>query len=470
MSEFHSPAHQPPHFPPPQPQGPLFSQEHNAARPHDPSGSPFASAPVTSPTPPPPPPSGRSFGWPALVACTLAAAVLGGTASAGALTALSASDVESVPGSADSAQIEQASLPGADADVASAAAIASPSVVTLGVSAGSAGGSGSGIILDQEGHVLTNTHVVTLGGTSSQGQITVQLDDGTSTSAQIVGTDPLSDLAVIKLDNAAELNLTPATFGSSGDLQVGDEAIAIGAPLGLSGTVTTGIISTLDRTITVASAAVDEPTGDQPRDDGRERFEFGTPNDLPGSARPSSAGSVFLNVIQTDASINQGNSGGALVDGHGQIVGINVAIASTGETAGSIGVGFAIPGDYAQRIAEDLIASGEASHGLLGVLAADASPDAAVNKDIVSGTGQTSSGGGFTAGALVTEVEAGSPADGAGLEPGDVITAVEGRRISDSRALTAVIREYPAEQEVDLTVDRGGEEITLQATLSAAER
>src|SRR5699024_3376892 len=251
--------------------------------------------------------------------------------------------------------------------ITAAADQASPSVVTLAVGGQGGSGSGSGIILDNEGHVLTNTHVVTLGGSAANPEIQVQLNDGRVTTAEIVGTDPLSDLAVIQLQDTE--NLTPAELGSSSDLNVGDQTIAIGAPLSLAGTVTTGIVSTLDRTIQVASAAVEpeetEPypelfqdlesegeQGEQQNPDGEGGFEFF----FPDQCQSPSQVSIYLNVIQTDAAINQGSCGGALVDSEGRVIGVNVAIASTGGGgmqggggAGSIGVGFAIPIDYAER-------------------------------------------------------------------------------------------------------------------------
>lgn len=423
--------------------------------------------------------------WTPLVVCTLTAGLLGGATAAGALTlADSAIGAESSVTQQDSSlgaenTAQQTSSSSSSSTVTAAASAASPSVVTLGVSSDSGAGSGSGIILDDQGHVLTNTHVVTLGGASANADIVAQLHDGTSVSAEVIGTDPMSDLAIIKLDGAESLDLTPAELGSSSDLSVGDQAIAIGAPLGLSGTVTDGIISTLDRTITVASSAAEEPEADSPQGQDEEGYEFFPPFQDPEAQRQlpqqRSTGSTYLNVIQTDAAINQGNSGGALIDGQGRIIGINVAIASTGsssEEAGSIGVGFAIPIDYAQRIAEDLIAEGEASHGLLGVIATDASSDSETNQAIVESfasdgqpSGATSA---FTAGALITEVDSTSPAGEAGVEAGDIVTAVEGRRIDSSSALTAAVREYPSGQSIELTIDRDGQEQTIEVTLGEA--
>jgi len=354
--------------------------------------------------------------------------------------------------------------------VTAAAAKASPSVVTLAVSEGGQGGSGSGIILDDQGHVLTNTHVVTLGGAAANPEIQVRMSDGSVSNATVVGTDPLSDLAVIQLENTE--GIQPAELGSSGELNVGDQTIAIGAPLGLAGTVTDGIVSTLNRTISVASSAVAEEeadapdTPDVPEDaEGGEGFEFYFP-DMEGSP---TQGSIHLNVIQTDAAINRGNSGGALVDDEGRVIGVNVAIASSGGSAetdaGSIGVGFAVPIDYAKRVADELIANGEVSHGLLGVtVAAAGSQDSAEQAD-PSETGMAPTMPGFTVGALIDEVPAGSPAEDGGLQTGDIITAVDDRRIEDSISLTATIREYAEGETLSITYQRNGEEAQTEVTL-----
>jgi len=218
--------------------------------------------------------------------------------------------------------------------ITAVAAKASPSVVTINVSSNSAGGSGSGIILSSDGYVLTNSHVVTLDGAASDPTITVETNDGRRLSATIVGTDPISDLAVIQVEDAT--GLQPATFADSSKLNVGDVAIAIGAPLGLAGTVTNGIVSALNRSITVASSAVPDSGPNAPQDDqqgdGSGPFDFWN-FDLPGQDAPRATGSasvIALSVIQTDAAINPGNSGGALLNSDGEVIGVNVAIATAG--------------------------------------------------------------------------------------------------------------------------------------------
>ena len=396
-------------------------------------------------TPPPPPPTSaaphwsdqpsepsqsksRGFRWPVLITGVVLAAVLGGGAGGVAVYYAGSTGATSSESVQESPQLNRTE------DVTpttEAAATASPSVVTLSVGGDEAEGSGSGIILDNEGHILTNSHVVTLGGQTAAANVQVQTSEGQVHQAEVVGTDPMSDLAVIKIE--AE-GLTPIEMGSAEDLNVGDQAVAIGAPMGLSGTVTEGIISNLDRTISVASSAVPEepemPEQESP-------FEFGLPEN---QEVPAEQGQIHLNVIQSDAAINPGNSGGALVDHAGRLIGINVAIAT--RTEGNVGLGFAIPADYAQRIADELIENGEASHGMLGV-------------SIVPSGDQN-----ISAGARVVEVVEDGPAAGADLEADDIITAVDGKSVTDPGALSATVREYPAGSEVELTVVRDGEEFT----------
>ncbi|MEE1620338.1 S1C family serine protease [Zafaria sp. Z1313] len=388
----------------------------------------------------------KRFGAPVLIAGMLAAALVGGGSAVGANYLLAGGQVQAAATAAANGEAVVINNPENVTAVTAAAAKATPSVVTIEVSDGSQGGSGSGIILDDDGHILTNTHVVTLGGATASPDVAVRTADGKVHSASIVGTDPLSDLAVIKID--AE-GLTPASLGSSSALNVGDTAIAIGAPLGLSGTVTDGIVSKLNRTISVASSAVPESTGAEEGGDGGDQFNFQFPGE--GQQQSSGTGSIYINVIQTDAAINHGNSGGALVDVEGNIIGVNVAIASSGSSSsgsdsGSIGVGFAIPIDYAQRIAQDLINEGKATHGLLGVTVSAQPAD--------TGNSQTS----FSVGAAVREVTEGSPAADAGLRPGDVITGVGDRVVEDSNSLTAVVREYAAGDTATVRFTRGGQE------------
>ena len=353
----------------------------------------------------------------------------------------------------------------ADATTITAVAVkASPSVVTINV-AGNSGnntsssGTGSGVILSNDGYILTNTHVVTLDGASADAAINVETSDGRLLSAELVGTDPIYDLAVIKVDGVT--NLTPAEFADSSKLNVGDTAIAIGAPLGLAGTVTNGIVSALNRSITVASSAAPEDTSEDAPDSSESPFDFWN-FDLPGEegeAAPDTSGTISLSVIQTDAAINPGNSGGALLDDEGKVIGINVAIASAGgtsATAGSIGVGFAIPGNAAQRIAQEIIDNGFATHGLLGagVQPVEASSD----------------GSETVVGALLAEISEGGAAEAAGLQEGDIVTQLNGIPITNPTDLTAQVRILAAGTTVEVTYVRNGTANTVEATLGELEQ
>ncbi len=427
-----------------------------------PYGTPTAQEHATAfgaPLPPARNKAPKKFTSGALIVGMVAAALVGAGSAVGTNYVMDASPAATVSSSTTPQGDVVINNPKNVTAVTAAAAKASPSVVTIDVAGNSEAGSGSGVILDKAGHILTNTHVVTLGGTTSSPKIAVRTSDGKVHDATVVGTDPLSDLAVIKIEAQ---DLVPATLGASGSLNVGDTAIAIGAPLGLSGTVTDGIISTLNRTISVASSAVPKQSeGTDPNGNGNQfNFQFpGAPQQQ--QQQPSgSTGSIFINVIQTDAAINHGNSGGALVDVNGNIIGVNVAIASSGSSAGSssdsgsIGVGFAIPIDYAKRIANDIIDNGSATHGLLGVT---------VQAKAANANGGNSSS--FSVGAEVKSVVPDSPAAKAGLKEGDLITGVDARSISDSTSLTAAIREIPAGGTAEVHYTRGGAEETATVTV-----
>lgn len=407
--------------------------------------------PVHYPVPPEKPSKNKkSFSGSTLIAGMVAAALVGGVTAAGT-TYLMNDNAGSSAVTSSPREGVVINNPDKVTEVTAAAAKASPSVVTIEVSGNGSGGSGSGIVLDDKGNILTNTHVVTLGGEVANPKISVQMNDGTVHSATVVGTDPLSDLAVI---NIQADGLVPATLGSSAELNVGDTAVAIGAPLGLSGTVTDGIISTLNRTISIASSAVPEESDQSDGGDGNQ-FNFQFPGQE--QQQQQSSGSIYVNVIQTDAAINHGNSGGALVDANGEIIGVNVAIASAGnsEEGGSIGVGFAIPIDYAKRVAQELIDNGVATHGLLG---------ATVTPQGASGSNQQNASA-FSVGARIVEISPDSAADKAGLKSGDVITGVNGRAVQDSQTVTAAIREIPAGGEAKISYLRNGQEHTATATV-----
>lgn len=392
-----------------------------------------------------------SFGVGTLVASILAAGLVGG----GVATVGSGNLFNNgSPSAASSSQPETVIVNNKDdVNAITAAALkASPSVVTISASSGSSGGTGSGIVLDDQGHILTNTHVVTLDGQSANAALEVRTSAGKVLKATLVGTDPLSDLAVIKVDDAS--GLTPATLGDSGKLNVGDTAIAIGSPLGLTGTVTDGIVSTLNRTISVASSAA--PKEGDSSQGGDQGFQFAPPNGGQGQST-ANQGSISINVIQTDAAINPGNSGGALVNSKGEIIGVNVAIASAGSdsaSSGNIGVGFSIPINHAKRVAQEIIESGKASHGQLGVSVKEKS--------------STSSSSGFSVGADVATVEPNSAAAKAGIKVGDVVTKFNDLVISEPNQLTAAVREQAGGSTVKITVLRNGQEQTFDVTLGTA--
>jgi putative serine protease PepD len=342
------------------------------------------------------------------------------------------------------------------------AAKAGPSVVTINVTASDEGGTGSGVVLTSDGYILTNTHVVTLDGDSATGTIEVTTYDGKLYTAKIVGIDPVVDLAVIKLQNAS--GLQPIEFGDSSKINVGDKVVAIGAPLALPNTVTDGIVSAVNRSIQIASSAVPDSSGsdNSTPGDGPTPYNFwnfgdgggngGNGNGSGGSSSGQTA-DISLPVIQTDAAINPGNSGGALLDRNGKLIGINVAIASTGNTSssgqsGSIGVGFAIPSELAQRISQEIIKTGKGTHGLLGA-------------SVTTATSDKSS----VVGALIADVTSGGGADKAGLKKGDVVTSFNGHPITDSTDLTAQVRTLAPGSDAKLVYVRGNDSSTVTVTL-----
>lgn len=297
-------------------------------------------------------------------------------------------------------------------DWAAVAAYVSPGVVSIAVMGRQGQGSGSGVVWDSDGHVVTNAHVV-----AGADLVEVTLADGRTYAGDVVGSDTASDLAVVRLQTVPD-DLRPLAVGAADDLAVGDPVMAIGNPLGLSGTVTTGIVSALDRPVTTRAA---------------------------GSAPGAPPVPVVTNAIQTSAAINPGNSGGALVDADGNLIGINTAIATLSQSrdgqGGSIGIGFAIPSEAVQRVADQLITTGSASHAFLGVGLSD---------------GRAEVDGAVLSGAQVEQVEPGSPADDAGLQRGDLVTAVDGDQVSNGTALVGQVRERGADDTATLTIVRDG--------------
>ncbi len=307
--------------------------------------------------------------------------------------------------------------------VAAIAARVLPSVVSIEVRLSDATESGSGFVISTDGDILTNNHVVesAVGG---EGSITVTFSDGQQVPATIVGADSSSDVAVLKVNGVR--GLVPVALGDSDGVVVGDPVVAIGSPLGFAGTVTSGIVSALNRPVT--------PKG------------------------TSGTSDAFINAIQTDAAINPGNSGGPLVDAAGQVIGVNSAIAAApglnSAQAGSIGLGFALPIKAARRVAEQLIATGTATHAVIGV-ALDTR---------YGGKGALISEAGPKGPALV----AGGPADRAGLRSGDVITAIDGITVTAAEELIVAVRGHLPGEVVTLTVSRGGASFTVQLTLASS--
>ncbi|MGP3706033.1 S1C family serine protease [Gordonia paraffinivorans] len=295
-----------------------------------------------------------------------------------------------------------------------------PSVVSIEVASGGALGSGSGVVLTKDGVIMTNNHVVSAGGNAPASKVLVSFSDGSFAQARVLGADPISDIAVLKVERD---DLTPVTVGNSNNLAVGQDVIAVGSPLGLAGTVTTGIISALNRPVLTS------------RD--------------PGTNTTS-----VIDAIQTDAAINPGNSGGALVNAKGALIGINTAIATLGggqdQSGGSIGLGFAIPIDQAIRVAKQLETTGKASHANIGVSVRPSS-DAA------------------TPGALVTDVTQGGPAATAGIPKNAVITKVDDRPIQSGDALVAAVRSHAPGDTVSVTYVDGGQTKTVQVKLGTLE-
>ncbi|WP_404384954.1 trypsin-like peptidase domain-containing protein [Knoellia locipacati] len=405
---------------------------------HEPAGPVFPPPPSPSAAPQgsrPEPRPRRRVGELFTVAALTAALASGGTyavtqlGSQDAQTPSAASSSSSLGRGAQTAPVSQ-SDPQSPNWTATAAAV-SPSVVAIRT----VSGEGSGVIIDDSGHVLTNNHVV-----AGAQELTVTLSDGRTFKGKIQGTDPSTDLAVVTIQGIPD-DLEPISLGDSDALKVGDPVMAVGNPLGLAGTVTTGIVSALNRPVTT-EAAEEQPQQQNP---------FGQPQQQQSSSEP-----VVTNAIQTSAAINPGNSGGALVNASGQLVGINSSIASLGSSSGSsgnIGIGFAIPVKEAASIAEQLIADGTAEHAYLGVGPTD---------------GTASDGGATRAGAQIRTVSPGTPAAKAGIEVGDVITEVNGERVDSAESLVAHIREYAVGDSVKLTVLRDGKSQELSATLIAS--
>lgn len=393
--------------------------------------------PTTQPLPPiwgsPPPyppyqpsapaaraPQGRVPGWTWPVVCVLALVLglLGGAAGSLAYERLSDDDGGLVSGGlSDVDTVSEAPLPAENGSVVAVARRLLPSTVQiLAEYDGETGGAtGSGFVLDRQGHIVTNNHVVQQADEDS-GPIEIVDQDGNKYAASVVGRSPVYDLAVLYAPDAK--GLVPAALGASRSLLVGEEVVAIGSPLGLSSTVTAGIVSALERPVTTGDAASE---------------------------------SSYINAVQTDAAINPGNSGGPLVNLRGQVVGVNSAIATTGGSLGSsqsgnIGVGFAIPIEQVRVTADQILSTGEARYPVIGA------------KVQTGGTADQD-------GAEIDSVMPDTPAERGGLQKGDVITEIDGERVTDGIALIVAIRTHQPGETVQFTIERDGEEQTIELTL-----
>ncbi|MET9013724.1 trypsin-like peptidase domain-containing protein [Streptomyces olivaceoviridis] len=314
--------------------------------------------------------------------------------------------------------------------VAGIAARALPSVVTLHVRGADEAGTGTGFVLDAEGHILTNNHVVEPAG--SGGEISVTFSSGDTVKAKVVGRDSGYDLAVVQVRGVH--GLTPLPLGNSDDVEVGDPVVAIGAPFDLANTVTSGIISAKERPITA------------------------------GGEKSDGSDVSYVDALQTDAPINPGNSGGPLLDSRAQVIGINSAIRSAGSgseadggQAGSIGLGFAIPVNQAKRVAEELINDGHATHPVIGVTL-----DMGYTGDGARIDSKSASGG--------SAVTRGGPGERAGLKAGDVITEAGGERVHTGQELIVKIRAHRPGDRLRLTVERDGIEREVSLVLGASEQ
>ncbi len=413
----------PPPFSPgyaPGQQAPSVTAELPTPPSYPPPGPPFLSAPSPQRRP-------RRAGF-AVAVLTGALLVGGGAGVAGAALYDSASGgSSSANGNGSSLSVvDNGNKPAASGSVESVASAVLPSVVAIGVNGGGASGTGSGVILDTNGLILTNDHVVTLGGQipSEQAEVTVSFNNGKKARATVVGTDPLTDTALIKVDGVD--GLKPVTIGKSSNLDVGEQVVAIGSPFGLDATVTSGIVSALDRPVEVA-------------------------RDAQGNATAYPA-------IQTDAAINPGNSGGPLVNMDGQLVGINASIKSAAANgsseSGSIGLGFAIPIDEVLPIIEQLKAGETPTHARLGIQVSDAAGSAGSSDSTLSG-------------ARIEKIEQGSAAGDAGLQQGDVITAIGDHQIASTEGLIATVRSYRPGDSVKITYLRNNKESSTELKLGS---
>ncbi|MBO0846733.1 MAG: trypsin-like peptidase domain-containing protein [Nocardioides sp.] len=370
-----------------------------------------------------PPPSSRDrfpgWLWPVVAAVALVIGVIGGVFGGAVYENLhgSSTDGQLGGGLADSGAVSKAPLPAGNHSVAAVAQRLLPSTIQVlaQYQGRKDGATGSGFVLDRSGHYITNNHVVA-DAVEHDGPIEIVDEKGDTYAATVVGRSPTYDLAVLYVKHGPRL--PPASLGTERILRVGDQVVAFGSPLGLSSTVTAGIVSALDRPVTTSDSASD---------------------------------SSYINAVQTDAAINPGNSGGPLVDLMGQVVGVNSAIATTGGSttgeAGNIGVGFAIPIDQVKITADQILRTGEARYPVIGAT--------------------VDTGDGSGSGAKILGVSSDGPASKAGLEKGDVVTEVGGQKVSDGIALIVAIRSHQPGDTVTFTVHRGSSLMSVRITLGS---
>ncbi|WP_081680929.1 S1C family serine protease [Cellulomonas sp. URHD0024] len=364
--------------------------------------------------------------WIPITSAAAAAAIVAAVATGGVVHSLSDDDASGSVGrpaslatigadNNNAVPVSGSSNDNPDWEAVSKAVQASVVAISVTLNGGSSGAEGSGVIVDDTGHIVTNNHVV---GDADKDSISVTLSDGRIFKATVVGTDPTTDLAVIKLTDPPK-DLKAAAFGSSSKVVVGQPVMAVGNPLGLASTVTTGIVSAVDRPVSTSG----ENGGD----------------------------ATVTNAIQVDAAVNPGNSGGPLFDASGRVIGINSSIATLSQQSGSIGLGFAIPVDLVKNIAAQLVEDGTAEHAFLGVSLSDGTATA----DDVTRRG-----------AVVDSVSDGSPAAKGGIKAKDAIVAIDGKAVAGAESLTAYVRALPSDTKVTLTVVRDGKSSDIDVTLA----
>lgn len=364
----------------------------------------------------------KRYGAGVVLTAALLAALVGGGVGAGVGGGIAASNNSSSSASSRGSVSSNISNSSTVAGVAETAKKVLPSTVTIMASNGSSTGGGSGVILDKDGHILTNNHVVTLASSNAASTIEVRLSDGTVRTASVVGLDSAADLAVLKISPSG-LDLQPITWGDSSKLVSGEAVVALGAPYRRSESVTAGVVSNVNRV--------------QPAD---------------------SKGQNYIPMIQVDVPINHGNSGGPLVNLKGELVGINAQGQASQDGGTADGMAFSITSNYAKRISSEIIAMGKATHGYLGASVKNSPADTG------SGSSKLIPGG-----VEITSVESNSPAAKAGLRVGDVVIEADGHAVNKSEELNGTVRAAAAGSDLKLKVKRGSSTLDITVTLGNAD-